>query len=93
MTSPVEPECVIARATSPARSCTALVTARCGSRVGVGYEADAEQLLGEVLGDQGGGADAVDVGAAGGRPRAATAAPSWTVSSPAAVSARVCCSS
>ncbi|CAO0837141.1 hypothetical protein SMICM17S_12177 [Streptomyces microflavus] len=31
MTSPVEPECVIAMATSPARSCTALVTARCGS--------------------------------------------------------------
>lgn len=33
--------------------------------VRVGDQADAEQLLREVLGDQGGGADAVDVDAAG----------------------------
>lgn len=32
----------------------------------VGDEADAQQLLGEVLADEGGGADAVDVDAAGG---------------------------
>ena len=31
MTSPVVPEWVMAIATSPERSCTALVTARCGS--------------------------------------------------------------
>ncbi|CAO0837064.1 hypothetical protein SMICM17S_08004 [Streptomyces microflavus] len=35
--------------------------------VGVGYQADAEQLLRQVLADEGGGAHAVDVDAAGGR--------------------------
>ena len=35
--------------------------------VGVRDQADAQQLLGEVLGDEAGGADAVDVDAAGGR--------------------------
>ncbi|CAM5704609.1 hypothetical protein STENM327S_08415 [Streptomyces tendae] len=58
---------------------------------GVGYETYAQHLLGEILGDQVGGADAVHVGAAGGGQCGDGRA--WTVSSPAAVSARVCCSS
>ncbi|CAM5526940.1 hypothetical protein STENM223S_10013 [Streptomyces tendae] len=92
ITSPVEPECVIARATSPARSCTALVTARCVSP-GAWAMSPMRSIFWVRSWATRPEAPMPYTSVRRAAASAATAAPSWTVSRPAAVSASVCCSS